>query len=74
MRTGFLRKVTVVGVAVAGLLTVTTGPALASSARGGRTYTCTGGSIPSGRYSNLVVTGQCTVDDGATISVAGNVR
>ena len=73
MKMGILRKLAVVGVAVAGLLTVTPGPALASSARGARFYNCAGGSIPSGRYSNLVVTGQCTVDDGATISIAGSV-
>ena len=37
-------------------------------------YTCTGGDIPSGDYSNITVTGACRVVDGAVINVAGNVH
>ncbi len=47
-------------------------PALA--APGGQSYTCTGGDIPSGTYSSLVVAGQCSVPADAVITVTGNVR
>lgn len=34
---------------------------------------CTGGNIPSGTYSNIVVTGECTVPAGAHVRVIGNI-
>jgi hypothetical protein len=37
-------------------------------------YTCTGGAIPSGNYASVTVTGQCGVEEGAVISVVGNVN
>jgi len=38
-----------------------------------RAYTCTGGAIPSGTYSSITVTGQCSVAEDAVIDVTGNV-
>ena len=59
-------------VAAAGALALTASPAFASP--GGASYTCTGGAIPSGSYSNLTVTGDCSVGAGAAIAVSGNVN
>jgi hypothetical protein len=36
-------------------------------------YRCTGGSIPSGRYSSITVTGPCNVAADAVINVSGSV-
>lgn len=36
-------------------------------------YTCTGGTIPAGSYSGLIVTGQCAFGPGS-VTIAGNVR
>lgn len=59
--------------AVAGALAMTASPAMAAG-QGGMSWTCTGGGIPSGTYSNLSVTGYCTVLPGANINVTGNVQ
>jgi hypothetical protein len=53
--------------ATAGVLAVAA-PASAAS------YTCTGGTIGSGNYSNITVMGQCTVAPNAMISVSGNIN
>lgn len=47
------------------------GPAMAAGQGG--TYTCSGGTIPSGTYSNLTVTGFCQIGRNATVNVSGNV-
>lgn len=60
-------------VAVAGALAMAASPAMAAG-QGGTSWTCTGGPIPSGTYSNLSVTGYCTVLPGANINVTGNVQ
>lgn len=44
-----------------------------ASAGGYRSYKCTGGSIPSGTYSDVVVAGQCSVDAGSVINVKGSI-
>jgi hypothetical protein len=60
---------------VASLVTGTTGligsTAVASGSSG---YTCTGGSIQSGTYANIRVTGQCHVERNAVINVLGNIN
>ncbi len=62
--------------AAAGALALSAGPAMAagSSAHMPMAYTCTGGEIPSGNYSLINVTGECSVEPHATISVVGNVN
>jgi hypothetical protein len=37
-------------------------------------YTCTGGEIPSGNYASITVTGVCSVQAHAVVSVVGNVN
>jgi hypothetical protein len=46
---------------------------VASAARGNN-YTCSGGSIPSGTYASITVTGVCDVVPNAVINVAGNIN
>jgi hypothetical protein len=59
--------------AIAGmLLALTGGPAAAAGA--GTAYTCAGGSIPTGDYSSITVTGFCDVVPDAVINVAGNLN
>lgn len=36
-------------------------------------YTCTGGAIPSGNYASITVTGPCSVEADAVVSVVGSV-
>lgn len=43
-----------------------------AGATGAPSYTCTGGSIPGGTYSSLIVNGNCNVDDG-DVHVVNNV-
>ena len=57
-------------VAIAGVFALSGGPAMAVTPRA---YTCTGGAIPSGSYTSVTVTGACSVEAGAVISVVGNV-
>jgi acetyltransferase-like isoleucine patch superfamily enzyme len=65
-----LRVLGTAGAAAAlGLTLVTAGPATAA----GTAYTCSGGHFPSGTYSNVVVTGYCTVAAGAEITITGNL-
>ncbi|WP_460937397.1 hypothetical protein [Phycicoccus ginsengisoli] len=59
--------------AVAGAMALAGSPAMASGP-GGTAYTCTGGEVPSGSYSSITVTGQCSVGAGAVINVAGNIN
>ena len=58
------------GIAIAGAMTLIGTPAMAAPATA---YTCTGGLIPSGTYTNLTVAGPCAVAPNATIKVTGNV-
>lgn len=62
---------------LAGALIFTGAPAFAGgwggNGSGGGSYTCTGGEIPSGTYTNVTVSGPCTVADGAVIAITGNV-
>lgn len=69
MRSGTTLRIISV-LAVTGALTLASAPAFASS---GTSYTCAGGSIPSGSYSSLTVSGACDVEEGAVISVSGSV-
>jgi hypothetical protein len=48
--------------------------AIASAAPSSSAYTCTGGSIPSGSYARITVTGYCDVEPDAVINVVGNVE
>ena len=67
---------------VAVALTLSTGPAMAAGpygshddrSGGNREYKCTGGSIPSGTYASITVTGVCDVPAGAVITVRGDVK
>lgn len=59
-------------VAMAGALGVPAGSASAAGA--GSAYTCTGGSVPSGTYSSITVTGACDVVPDAVITVSGNIN
>lgn len=54
--------------AALGLTMLTAGPAAAGAA-----YTCSGGDLPSGTYSSVSVTGYCTVESGAEITVTGSL-
>lgn len=47
--------------------------ATAAAAPAPGAYTCSGGAIPSGTYSNVTVAGPCEVGAGAVITVTGNV-
>lgn len=62
--------------ALAAALALSGGSAMAvvSAGGGSNAYTCTGGEIPSGDYSNMTITGACRVADDAVITVAGNVN
>lgn len=55
---------------VIGMLLVSSGSALASSAGGD--YTCKGGPLPGGTYNSVVVTGSCAVVAGS-VRIAGNL-
>ncbi len=59
----------------AGLLAVglVVPPAMAA-APSAPAYTCTGGSIPSGSYASVTVTGVCDVVPGGEYSIAGNLN
>jgi len=48
--------------------------ATGASAARGNNYICTGGSIPSGNYASITVTGFCDVVPDAVINVAGNIN
>ncbi|MFT3876664.1 MAG: hypothetical protein QM708_09615 [Propioniciclava sp.] len=60
-----------------GALAFTAIPASATSGRGhshaAKAYVCTGGEIPSGTYSSIIVKGQCAVANDAKITVKGNI-
>lgn len=58
--------------AVVGMLAFTAAPTAAAGAS--TAYTCAGGSIPSGNYSSVTVTGFCDVVPDAVINVAGNLN
>ncbi|MGV1036852.1 MAG: hypothetical protein ACOYD0_07465 [Candidatus Nanopelagicales bacterium] len=62
--------------AIAGALTLSGGPAMATSShtQNPKAYTCTGGVIPSGNYASITVRGACSVPADAVISVVGNVN
>lgn len=73
MRKSIRLKTLTVVVAVAASMTLFAGPALAAPGHNDRSFTCTGGDIASGAYSNITVTGQCSVPDGAVVTVTGNI-
>jgi hypothetical protein len=58
-------------VGLCAVLLLAVGVSVASAGRGGQA-TCAGGDI-SGTYFNLTITGNCTVPDGTTLSVLGNL-
>lgn len=62
-------------VAIATALVFGAGVASAGGYHGGghHSYTCTGGSIPSGTYRSITVAGPCQVDTGAVIDVSGSI-
>lgn len=45
-----------------------------SAAKSPPSFTCTGGTIPTGNYSSITVTGSCSVLDNAIITVTGNIN
>ena len=58
-----------------GALVLGAGSALAAAPSGSATsYTCAGGSIPSGTYASITVTGLCDVEHHAVITVTGNLN
>lgn len=60
-------------VAVAGAMMLSAGPALAGTGHGDKSLTCTGGEIASGSFSEITVTGACSVASGAVVTVSGNI-
>jgi hypothetical protein len=59
---------------VAALLLAAGVGAASAKGKGGAKATCAGGNIASGTYSQLTVTGACTVPAGADVTVTGNLR
>jgi hypothetical protein len=59
--------------ATAGAAAIVLSGTAAASARGGAPTTCSGGEITSGTYTGLIITGECSVASGATVTVNGNV-
>lgn len=57
---------------LAGALVAGASPATAAAPQGSA-YTCEGGNVPSGTYSQLTIAGFCGVDSGAEITVSRNV-
>ncbi len=68
-RTGFVRLSLLAAVILAG---ASVGIGSAGVRAAGAASTCSGGSIPSGTYSSLSVSGACALDSGAVI-VQGDV-
>ena len=68
---GWLATMGVVTLAAATMLSA--GPALAAPAHSIGSINCKGGEIDSGAYSNLTVTGACSVAPGAVIAVTGDI-
>lgn len=60
-------------VTIAGAMMFSAVPALAAPGNSGGFITCSGGDIASGVYSNVTVTGACSVPAGAVVTVTGNV-
>jgi hypothetical protein len=58
--------------ALLGALAIPAGSAMAATPSA-QPYTCAGGSVPSGTYSSLTITGFCDVVQNATITVNGNL-
>ena len=69
-----LRKASIGVLVAATVLAFAGGGTFAGATGGGRAYTCTGGVIPSGTYSSIVVAGQCGVAADAVIRVTGSIR
>lgn len=69
MKTGWkaLGAILLAGALVSGASAASAAPPRA------QTYTCTGGSVPSGTYSQLIIAGFCDVGSGAQITVTGNI-
>jgi hypothetical protein len=59
------------GAALVAAIGLIGGTAIASGSNG---YTCAGGSIQSGTYASITVTGQCHVERNAVITVVGNIN
>lgn len=57
-----------------GALLLGGGSAMAAAPSAATSYTCTGGSIPSGTYASITVTGLCDVEHHAEITVVGNLN
>lgn len=70
-----LRRILTAGITVITILGATP-LAAAAAPPGPGPFVCTGGSIPPGTYTRLVVAGNCQVPDGSdvTVTVLGNVR
>lgn len=73
-------RVKMLGVAaVTAAMMFAAGPALATpvhsswSGHNGGSITCAGGTIGSGTYDNITVTGACSVTAGAVVNVTGNI-
>ena len=60
-------------VAGTGALMLLAGPAFAGTPHRDRSLTCTGGTIASGSYSEITVTGPCSIPAGAVVTVTGNI-
>ncbi len=72
MRRRFLTGTALVVASLVAGATGLIGSTAVASASGG--YTCTGGSIQSGTYASISVTGQCHVERNAVINVVGNIN
>jgi hypothetical protein len=62
-----------IGVVMVAALSTVAAAGIASAAPGSN-YTCSGGSIPSGNYASITVTGFCDVVPDAVINVSGNIN
>lgn len=68
-----LKAAAAVTAAIALMFTAAPAMAIGAPVQWVRPYTCIGGDIPSGTYSNLTVAGACSVPAHATVNVTGNV-
>jgi hypothetical protein len=66
----FMRRLTILGTVVALLAMAVPGAALAGNPKAGR---CSDGTMLAGTYRGFVVTGTCTIADGANVHIKGDL-
>jgi len=63
----------VAGATILAMAGVSSANAAPKGSSGAANLTCTGGTIDSGTYKNVTVSGACTVPDGADVTILGNL-